>query len=143
MAVALSAALLTGGCGSSGNGAAQDAKATAPTREGFPVTIDNCGVKTTYDKPPSRVATIHQHPAELMLALSLKDRMVGTAFPDSAVLPELKAAYEVIPELAEKEPSFETLLGAEPDFVYGGAVAAGRSSPFLARCHGLPRPRQR
>ncbi|WP_399934979.1 ABC transporter substrate-binding protein [Streptomyces kanamyceticus] len=130
-AVALSAALLTAGCGSSQD-TAQDAKATASSAGGFPVTIDNCGVKTTYDKPPSRVVTIHQHPAELMLALGLKDRMVGTAFPDSAVLPELKKDFESIPELAKKEPSFETVLDAEPDLVYGGygsafAVNEGRS----------------
>lgn len=122
-AAALSAALLTAGCGSSQN-TAQDAKATTSSAKGFPVTIDNCGAKTTYDKPPARVVTIHQHPAELMLALGLKDRMVGTAFPDSAVLPELKKDYESIPELAKKEPSFETVLEAEPDLVYGGYGSA-------------------
>ncbi|MEU7313015.1 ABC transporter substrate-binding protein [Streptomyces sp. NPDC007083] len=135
-AVALSAALLTAGCGSSGD-TAQDAKATASPADGFPVTIDNCGVKTTYDKAPSRVVTIHQHPAELMLSLGLKDRMVGTAFPDSAVLPELKKDYESIPELATKEPSFETVLDAEPDLVYGGYGSAfakneGRSRKAFA-----------
>lgn len=122
-AVALSAVLLTAGCGSSRD-TAQDTKATSPSGGGFPVTIDNCGVKTTYDKAPARVVTIHQHPAELMLALGLKDRMVGTAFPDSAVLPELRKDYESIPELAEREPSFETVLDAEPDLVYGGYGSA-------------------
>ncbi|MFI8946050.1 ABC transporter substrate-binding protein [Streptomyces sp. NPDC053750] len=134
--MALSSLLLTTGCGSSdeSNG---DAKATAAVPVGFPVTIDNCGVRTTYDRPPSRVITIHQHPAELMLALGLKDRMVGTAFPDSAVLPELKKDYEAIPELAKKEPSFEKILDAEPDFVYGGYGSAfaeneGRSRKAFA-----------
>ncbi|MBR8638898.1 ABC transporter substrate-binding protein [Streptomyces tuirus] len=135
-AVAACAALLTAGCGSSQD-TTEDAKATAGPAAGFPVTIDNCGVKTTYDKPPSRVVTIHQHPAELMLALGLKDRMVGTAFPDSAVLPELKKDYEAIPELAKKEPSFETVLEAEPDLVYGGYGSAfaekeGRSRKAFA-----------
>ncbi|MFI6376179.1 ABC transporter substrate-binding protein [Streptomyces sp. NPDC050546] len=135
LAVALSAALLVAGCGSSG-GTAQDSKA-AKAPPGFPVTVDNCGVKTTYDKPPSRVVTIHQHPAELMLALGLKNRMVGTAFPDSAVLPELRKDYEAIPELAKKEPSFETVLEAEPDLVYGGYGSAfaendGRSRKAFA-----------
>ncbi|WP_435843453.1 ABC transporter substrate-binding protein [Streptomyces hirsutus] len=134
-AVALSAALLAG-CGSS-DGGVQDPKTTASSAEGFPVTIDNCGVRTTYDKPPSRVVTIHQHPAELMLTLGLKDRMVGTAFPDSAVLPKLKKDYEAIPELAEREPSFEKVLDAEPDLVYGGYGSAfaeneGRSRKAFA-----------
>ncbi len=122
-ALALAAALLTAGCGASDGTAAGGPKATAPA-EGFPVTVDNCGVRTTYDRPPSRVVTIHQHPAELMLALGLKDRMVGTAFPDSAVLPELREDYAAIPELSEREPSFEKVLEAEPDFVYGGYASA-------------------
>ncbi|MDT3728304.1 ABC transporter substrate-binding protein [Streptomyces sp. DSM 41972] len=134
--MALSSLLLISGCGSSG-GSGGDAKATASVTAGFPVTIDNCGVRTTYDRPPSRVVTIHQHPAELMLALGLEDRMVGTAFPDSAVLPKLKNGYEAIPELAEREPSFEKVLDAEPDFVYGGYGSAfaeneGRSREAFA-----------
>ncbi|MFF9760701.1 MULTISPECIES: ABC transporter substrate-binding protein [Streptomyces] len=135
-AVALSSVLLTTGCGASDE-SGKDAKATAAVPAGFPVTIDNCGVRTTYDRPPSRVVTIHQHPAELMLALGLKERMVGTAFPDSAVLPELRKNYEAIPELAKKEPSFEKILDAEPDFVYGGYGSAfaeneGRSRKAFA-----------
>ncbi len=135
-AMALSSMLLTTGCGSS-DASGEGATANAAVPAGFPVTIGNCGVRTTYDKPPSRVVTIHQHPAELMLALGLKDRMVGTAFPDSAVLPELKKSYEAIPELARREPSFEKILDAEPDFVYGGYGSAfaeneGRSRKAFA-----------
>ncbi|MFF1275891.1 ABC transporter substrate-binding protein [Streptomyces marokkonensis] len=135
-AVALHAALLTAGCGSSQD-TAEDVEATASSAAGFPVTVDNCGVRTTYEKPPSRVVTIHQHPAELMLALGLRDRMVGTAFPDSGVLPELEKAYRAIPRLAEREPSFETILEAGPDLVYGGYGSAfaeneGRSRKAFA-----------
>ncbi|MEQ8144798.1 ABC transporter substrate-binding protein [Streptomyces sp. OP7] len=135
-AVALSSVLAAAGCGSSDEGGG-DAKAGAAVPAGFPVTIDNCGVTTTYDEPPSRVVTIHQHPAELMLALGLRDRMVGTAFPDSAVLPELRKDYGTIPELAETEPSFEKILDVEPDFVYGGYGSAfaeneGRSRKAFA-----------
>lgn len=137
MAVVLSSVLSVTGCGSSSGEGGGDAKATAATPAGFPVTVDNCGVRTTYDKPPSRVVTIHQHPAELMLALGLKDRMVGTAFPDSAVLPELEKDYDSVPELADREPSFEKILDAEPDLVYGGYGSAfaeneGRSRKAFA-----------
>ncbi|WP_209513454.1 ABC transporter substrate-binding protein [Streptomyces syringium] len=114
-----------------------DDRATAPRAKGFPVTIDNCGTRTTYRKPPARVVTIHQHPAELMLALGLKKAMVGTSFPDSAVLPEHRRDFGRIPELAKKEPSFETVVDAEPDFVYGGYGSAfaekeGRSRKVFA-----------
>ncbi|MFG2510991.1 ABC transporter substrate-binding protein [Streptomyces sp. NPDC048584] len=133
---AVSVVLLTAGCGSADIGGG-DAKSTAAVPPGFPVTVDNCGVRTTYDRPPSRVVTIHQHPAELLLALGLEDRMAGTAFPDSAVLPELRKKYEAVPELAEREPSFEKILDAEPDLVYGGYGSAfaeneGRSREAFA-----------
>jgi len=135
-ATAVSVVLLTVGCGSADTGGG-DAKSTAAVPAGFPVTVDNCGVRTTYDRPPSRVVTIHQHPAELLLALGLEDHMVGTAFPDSAVLPELRKRYEAVPELAEREPSFEKILDAGPDLVYGGYGSAfaeneGRSREAFA-----------
>lgn len=137
VAVALSSLWSAAGCGPSGGDTARDPRAAASSREGFPVTIDNCGVRTTYDRPPSRVVTIHQHPAELMLSLGLGDRIVGTAFPDSDVLPELRKDYASLPELAKKEPSFETVLDAEPDLVYGGYGSAfdgneGRSREAFA-----------
>jgi iron complex transport system substrate-binding protein len=136
-AFALSATLVAGCSGTAAKDSAGDPKAAASSAQGFPLTIDNCGNRTTYDKPPSRVVTVHQHPAELMLALGLKDRMVGTAFPDSAVLPQHRKDFEAIPELAKKEPSFENVLEAEPDFVYGGYGSAfaeneGRSRKAFA-----------
>ncbi|MFJ9174419.1 ABC transporter substrate-binding protein [Streptomyces sp. NPDC102360] len=136
----LSATVLTAGCGPSGSATSAAERADGPrssTAKGFPVTIDNCGVRTTYEKPPSRVVTIHQHPAELMLSLGLKDRMVGTAFPDSAVLPSLRKDYASVPQLSARAPSFEKVLEAEPDFVYGGYSSAfdekeGRSRKAFA-----------
>nr|WP_155074043.1 ABC transporter substrate-binding protein [Streptomyces taklimakanensis] len=134
-ALALVAVLVTG-CGA--DAGSDDRTASEPASAGgFPVTVDNCGVRTTYEEPPSRVVTIHQHPAELMLSLGLRYVMVGTAFPDSAVLPALRKDFESIPRLAEREPSFETVLAAEPDFVYGGYGAAfaeneGRSREAFA-----------
>lgn len=136
-AVALSVTLLTG-CGGAASGPAQeDGESGERAAKGFPVTVENCGTRTTYDKPPSRAVTIHQHPAELMLSLGLEESMVGTAFPDSAVLPDLRKDYEKVPEIAKKEPSFETVLNAEPDFVYGGYGSAfaqeeGRSREAFA-----------
>ncbi|MFJ3086411.1 ABC transporter substrate-binding protein [Streptomyces sp. NPDC086838] len=120
---ALSALLLTAGCGSSGT-TDDSPEPVTPAATGFPVTIDNCGVTTTYTKPPSRAVTIHQHPAELMLSLGLKDRMAGTSYPDSAVLPALREDFASIPQLSKQAPSFEKVLDTDPDFVYGGYASA-------------------
>jgi len=95
-----------------------------PARLAVPVVIQNCGVSTTYQEPPRRAVTLNQSATEAMLALGLHDRMTGTAYLDDAVLPEFAAAYAAIPVLAEKYPSREILLNAQPDFVYAAYGSA-------------------
>ncbi len=51
--------------------------------------------------------------------------MVGRSYDNAEVLPEFKAEYDKVEQLAEKYPSFEVLLGANPDFVYGRSSAFG------------------
>ncbi len=91
---------------------------------GFPVTIDNCGLTISYPAPPSRAVTMNQAATEILLSLGLGDHMVGTAYLDDAILPELQEAYQAIPVLAAEYPSQEVLLAAEPDFVYGAYRSA-------------------
>lgn len=92
--------------------------------EGFPVTVENCGTETTYDAAPERAVVVYQHTTEIMLALGLEDSMVGTAYMDSAIRDDLADAYEQVPELAERSPSREQVLAAEPDIVVAGWPSA-------------------
>lgn len=95
------------------------APATEPSPDGFrPVSVDNCGTKVTVDQPPERVVAIKSTAIELLLALGLGDRIVGTAFSDGP-LPE-EYADAAPPVLSDKVPGREALLGARPDFVYAG-----------------------
>ncbi|GIV76457.1 MAG: lipoprotein [Litorilinea sp.] len=96
----------------------------AASPAGFPVTIDNCGLTISYPAPPTRAVTMNQAATEIMLSLGLGDHMVGTAYLDDAILPELEEAYQAIPVLADEYPSQEVLLAAEPDFVYGAYRSA-------------------
>ncbi|WP_433328297.1 ABC transporter substrate-binding protein [Spirillospora sp. CA-294931] len=107
-------ALLLAGCG--GPNREERVKA-AP---GFPVTVTNCGVTTSYQRPPQRAVSLNQHATEVMLALGLEKSMVGTGYPDDKVLPEFQAAYDRVKVLSKEYPSYEALLSVEPDFVYGG-----------------------
>ena len=91
---------------------------------GFPYTVSNCGVQTTYQAPPRRAVTMNQHVTEVMLALGLEKSLVGTAYLDDRVLPAYKKAYDTVPVLAKEYPSKEALLAADPDFVYGGYASA-------------------
>lgn len=139
LAHALSAAALLvplAACSSSDTGDATG-KAGA-TAAGFPYTVTNCGKKTTYDAPPKRAVTMNQHVTEILLALGLQDRVAGTAYLDDKILPEYEKAYKSRPVLAKEYPSYEKLLAANPDFVYGGYASAfaagdGRSRDALAK----------
>lgn len=99
-------------------------ESTASSPSAFPVTIECCGIETTYDAPPQRAVTMNQAATEIMLALGLETQMVGTAYLDDAVLPQYPAAYETVPVLAEEYPSQEILFGVEPDFIYGSYRSA-------------------
>ena len=57
---------------------------------GFPVTVANCGVTTTYQRPPQRAVSLNQHATEVMLALGLEGAMAGTGYLDDKVLPEFR-----------------------------------------------------
>ncbi|MER5934693.1 ABC transporter substrate-binding protein [Streptomyces sp. NPDC002054] len=105
-------------------GAKEDTAGEPAAAPGFPYTTTNCGVDTTYREPPRRAVTLTQHTTEILLALGLQDRMVGTAYLDDAILPVYRPAYDKIKVLAKEYPSKEQLLAANPDFVYGGYASA-------------------
>lgn len=109
-----------GSGGAGGDGGAGGGKAAA----GFPYTVTNCGVRTTFRKPPERAVAMNQHATEILLALGLQDRMAGTAYLDDSIRPRYKKAYDEVKVLAKRYPSKEALLGADPDFVYGGYASA-------------------
>lgn len=87
---------------------------------GYPLTVDNCGTEVTVPSPPQRIVTIKSTSTELVLALGLADRLVGTAFADGPLPEHLAEAGGEVPVLAERAPSSEVVLGAEPDFVLAG-----------------------
>ena len=85
---------------------------------------DNCGRAVHLDAPPERAVGYFQHPVELMLALGLQDSIVATVYPDNPPLPRYAEAYQAIPQLSDKDASFEQILSTAPDFVYGGYGSA-------------------
>lgn len=87
----------------------------APTS--YPLTLENCGAKITINKAPERAIGLGQNSAEIMLLLGLEDKMAGTAFWPSKVLPELEAANAKVKLLTVEFPTFESILAENPDFV--------------------------
>jgi iron complex transport system substrate-binding protein len=124
LTAAVTAAAACGGDDDTEAGARDPAAAGTDPGAEFPVTVENCGEETTYDAPPERAVVIYQHTTEIMLALGLEDRMVGTAYMDSAIRDDLADAYGTVPEMAEQAPSREQVLAAEPDIVVAGWPSA-------------------
>ena len=79
-----------------------------------------------YDKMPEKAVSMNAHTTELMLALDLEEYLIGSAYNNAKILPEYEVAFNKIPILAEKYPSFEVLLDSGADFVFG------RSSVFTS-----------
>jgi iron complex transport system substrate-binding protein len=92
----------------------------APSTSGYPVTVDNCGTTVTFDDAPERVLAIKSTSIEMMLALGLKDRIVGTAFSDGPPADEWAQDAASLPIIDDKVPGQEATLELEPDLIYAG-----------------------
>ncbi|MFI6350393.1 ABC transporter substrate-binding protein [Streptomyces sp. NPDC050560] len=126
-ALALTGALclVTTACAGSsdGKGGATAAAADSP---GYPVTIENCGQKETFDKAPDRVAVMNgASVAEVstLLALGLGDRIVANqqTYGMSEVPGRAKAIKGLPTGNVKQNDAFdiprEAMLGLRPDLV--------------------------
>ncbi|MFJ1572762.1 ABC transporter substrate-binding protein [Pseudomonas sp. NPDC088322] len=83
----------------------------------YPLTIDNCGAVQTFAQAPQRAVTIGQAGTEMLYALGLGDKLVGTSLWFNNVLPEFKAQNDQVERLADNDPSFEAVVGKRPQLV--------------------------
>ncbi|TWF95671.1 ABC transporter substrate-binding protein [Saccharopolyspora dendranthemae] len=98
---------------------------SAPSTESAPprVSLPNCDGQVSVAEPPRRAVSLNQSTTEIMLALGLADRMVGTATWTDPVDPALAAENVRVPRLSNNNPSFESVLATEPDLVLGAYQA--------------------
>lgn len=99
------------------------ADATSPA-DAEAVTVTSCGTDLTVTAPPERAVTLEQGATEVLLALGLEDRMIGTSYLTDAVAPEYADAYAAVPVLADQYPTAEQLRAENPDFVYSMRASA-------------------
>lgn len=95
------------------------------------VAATNCGHPIEFPTTPERVITIKSTATEMLLALGLGERIIGTAFQDGPLPSELDSIEA--PVLAERMPSQEVVLDAEPDLVYSGWESAFQPESAGAR----------
>jgi iron complex transport system substrate-binding protein len=111
-------ALLAGCAAGPATGAATPSPSASAAAK--PVTVDNCGAAVTFDAAPERVVTIKSTSTEMLLALGLGDRIVGTAFQDGPLPEDLAAKGAKLTSISDQVPSEESVLELEPDLVYAG-----------------------
>ncbi|WP_324740636.1 ABC transporter substrate-binding protein [Pseudomonas veronii] len=87
----------------------------APTQ--YPLTVENCGSSLTFAQAPARAVTIGQATTEMLYALGVGDKVVGTSLWFNNVLPQFKALNDGIERLANNEPSFESVIAKRPQLV--------------------------
>ena len=119
--IVMLASLALAGCATTTTAAPSPTPTTDPNA---PVTVDNCGTPVTFDAAPKRVVTIKSTSTEMLLALGLGDRIVGTAFQDGPVPDEWAADAASLTSIADKVPSEEVVLEQQPDLVYAGWESA-------------------
>ncbi|MFE4974655.1 ABC transporter substrate-binding protein [Kitasatospora sp. NPDC056651] len=89
----------------------------------YPVTVENCGEKLTFDHKPARVVTNDVNITELMLSLGLADRMAGYVMPDDKGKIDAvawKDGYQQTTWLSKKVLTKEIALDAKADLVFAG-----------------------
>ena len=86
----------------------------------YPVTVDNCGTGVTVTAAPERIVSIKSSATELLLALGVGDRIVGSAFLDGPLPESLAPAGADLNVISDFLPGQEAVLGLNPDFIYGG-----------------------
>lgn len=91
--------------------------ATAQAATQYPLTITNCGQSVTFEKAPAKVVSIGQGMTEILFSLGLADKIAGTAVWVGPVLKDYESVNAQIPRLADNDPSFESVVGKEPDLV--------------------------
>jgi iron complex transport system substrate-binding protein len=126
-AMAALAALTLTGC------AGPTAAGGASSRPSSGTTLTSCGTQLTVPEAPKRAVTLEQGATEVMLALGLQSRMIGTSYLTDAVAPAWRDAYDDVPVLAEQYPTTEQLRETNPDFVYSMRASAFASDAAGSR----------
>ena len=85
-------------------------------------TVQSCNREVTFDAPPKAAVSNDVNLTEMMLVLGLTDHMVGFTGINgwNKLDAEMRAGLKELPELAEKYPSKEVLIGADADFYFAG-----------------------
>lgn len=83
----------------------------------YPLSVTNCGQTITFEAAPESAITIGQSATEILYALDLGDKVIGTSVWFNPVLPQFKELNDGIERLADNDPSFESVVNKQPDLI--------------------------
>lgn len=72
-----------------------------------------------FSSEKKRAVSTGQFTTEILLSLGVENQIIGTAFLDDEILPELKEKYDKIPVLSKVAPTKEQFYALEPNFLTG------------------------
>ncbi|MGE8498548.1 MAG: ABC transporter substrate-binding protein [Pseudomonas sp.] len=107
-------------------------------------TVTSCARQVTIERPPQRAVSHDITLTAMLLALGLKDNMVGYSGVSAwkTPTPALQAELDALPELAPNYPSLENLLDVEADFFFAGwnygMRIGGEVTPASLARFGIP-----
>ena len=124
------------------------ALALLPTATLAETTVQSCGRSVAFDTVPQAAVSNDVNLTEMMLVLGLADHMAGyTGVSGWKTLDEeMRAGVAELPELAERYPTKEVLIGADADFYFagwnygmkvGGEVTPETLAPFGIKVYEL------
>jgi len=119
VATLLLVSALMGGCA---NGASETNGSGGGSGSGhYPVTVENCGRKVTFQKAPERVYLGFQSAAELFFGLGLGDRAIAQIKPMDIPRPEQAADFARVPDRSPDSyvpVGKEEMFGLRPDMLF-------------------------
>lgn len=83
----------------------------------YPLTVENCGSTISFAHAPTGTVTVGQAATEMLYALGLGDKVLGTSVWYNDVQAKYKTQDDKIQRLADNEPSFEAVIGKRPELV--------------------------
>ena len=93
------------------------AATSAAADTAFPLTLENCGHTVTFEAPVASAVTVGQSATEILYALGLGEKVVGTSVWFNEVLPEHAEIDARVERLADNDPSFESVVARRPELV--------------------------